>query len=369
MKIAYLLGSLNRGGMETLLLDVFRNTDNAKYDFIGIHRKGGAYQTDFYATGKTMFKLKPKFPFDPVYLWRLRKLLKKEQIQIVHAQQFLDVIYAKIALLGTKIKLIQTFHGFDFGASKNSKRIMRRCAFITDCNIFVSDTQRQYYIKNYQLNPDKQQVVYNGILFSKLDTSVATTTLPTKNELSQTNLKLCMVGNFVRVRDQYTVCEFLKQLKENNITFDFYFIGAESKTEPYQYDNCVQFCKDNSLTDCVHFLGSRNDIPAILKQMDAFIYSTDHDTFGIAVVEALAVGIPVFVNDWSVMSEITENGKYATLYKTKNAQDLSQKFMDFLQNKDSHFQKAKEAAIFVREKYSIEKHIEQLNSMYNTFTQ
>ena len=47
MKIAYMLGSLNRGGMETLLLDVFKNARIAEYSFIGIHRKGGKYQPDF----------------------------------------------------------------------------------------------------------------------------------------------------------------------------------------------------------------------------------------------------------------------------------------------------------------------------------
>ena len=50
MKIAYMLGSLNRGGMETLLLDVFKNARIAEYSFIGIHRKGGNYQSEFYAT-------------------------------------------------------------------------------------------------------------------------------------------------------------------------------------------------------------------------------------------------------------------------------------------------------------------------------
>lgn len=36
MKVAYLLGSLSRGGTETLLLDVFRNADKADFEFIGV---------------------------------------------------------------------------------------------------------------------------------------------------------------------------------------------------------------------------------------------------------------------------------------------------------------------------------------------
>ena len=97
------------------------------------------------------------------------------------------------------------------------------------------------------------------------------------------------------------------------------------------YDECVTYCQQNSLLDKVSFLGSRDDVPTILQQLDAFVYATDHDTFGIGVVEAMAVGIPVFVNDWEVMTEITDNGKFATLYKSKDEKDLLRHFLLFLQ--------------------------------------
>jgi len=83
------------------------------------------------------------------------------------------------------------------------------------------------------------------------------------------------------------------------------------------------------------------------------------------VVEAMAVGIPVFVNDWEVMTEITENGKYVTLYKSNDEVDLLQQFMVFLQDRETYKDKAREAACFVSEKYSIEKHIENLKHVYS----
>jgi glycosyltransferase involved in cell wall biosynthesis len=362
MKIAYTLGSLSRGGTETLLLDIFKNTSKAGYEFIGIHRKDGDLKSDFYATGQKIVQLSPKFMFDIVYFLKLRKLLKKENIRIVHAQQPLDALYAWIATLFSTIKVALTFHGYDDFDKKN--RMINFIIKRTDKNIYVSNFQREYYTKKYHLKPAKQQTVYNGVSFNKIDSADTTPDYLTKNDLQQARLKMAMVGNFVRGREQYSVCKFLKLLHNENIEFDFYFVGARNLAEPWRYDCCVQYCNENGLSDSVHFLGSRNDIPAILKNIDAFVYSTEHDTFGIAVVEAMAAELPIFVNDWEVMTEITNNGKWATVYRTKNEHDLLAKFLLFLQNRNEYTVKAKNASQAVRTKFSIEMHLQNLQKEY-----
>ena len=111
-KVAYLLGSLNRGGAETLMLDVFRNAEKAPFEMIGVHRKGGAYKDDFYSAGPKMIQCAPKRFGYIRYLMQLRKLFKSERVTIVHAQQPLEVIYAYLATIGMNIPITQTFHGF-----------------------------------------------------------------------------------------------------------------------------------------------------------------------------------------------------------------------------------------------------------------
>lgn len=365
MKIAYLLGSLNRGGTETLLLDVFKNADKAGFEFIGIHRKGGVLKDDFYAAGQRFFRLAPRFPFDVFYFYKLRKLLKKEQIDIVHAQQHLDAIYTKIACLGTNIKIVQTLHGYDDLSGKKIKLISLSFK-LTDKNIFVSNFQKDYYTEKYCLIPENQTTVYNGISFEKFDRKYNVPDFLKKIDSDARRLQICMVGNFVRVREQNTVCKFLKLLREADISFDFYFVGKKDEKEPWRYDNCVRYCEENGLNNYVHFLGARADVPAILQNMDAFVYSTDHDTFGIAVIEAIACGLPVFVNDWGVMNEITNNGEWTTLYKTENEQDLLSKFAHFLKNREAYNEKAQIAAIGVRKKYNIETHINNLQQVYQS---
>jgi len=365
MKIAFLLGSLNRGGTETLLLDTFRQAKKTGLDIIGIYRKEGSLFEDFYHTGVNLFLEYPRNHFDVLYFFRLRKLLKREKIKIAHAQQPLDALYAYIACLGLKIKVILTLHGYDHGYSKLSSLILKFILKRTDLNLFVSKTQKTYYSENYALKKaQKRKVLYNGISFDKFR-HIQHRSIRKEFNVPEDYLLFGSVGNFNVGRDPLTICRFLNLLDKQHINFAFVFAGARSDTEPHYMDDCIKYCDEHALSAKVFFPGSRNDIPNLLSQLDAFIYSSDHDTFGIAVIEAMYMGIPVFVNDWQVMAEITEEGKHAILYRSKDEEDLLNHFMHFLANKEKYILKVKTDAKWVEQKYSIEKHLNNLIAIYN----
>lgn len=367
MKIAFLLGSLNRGGTETLLLDVFQNAGVCDLNAIGIYRKSGSMENDFRSSGVPMYFL-PKGRNVFQYLLRLRSQIQREQVNIVHAQQPLDAIYAYLACMFTSCKVVLTFHGYDFGLSSFSSRILRFAIKTTHSNIYVSDTQRQYYIQKYQLNPSHQLLLYNGVMFGKFDQPSTNFSLKSELGLNVNTLLLGAVGNFVIGRDQLTLCRAADELNRLGVNFCLVFVGKRVEQYGHLYDDCVEFCEKNKLNDRIVFLGGRADVPQLLPRFDAFVYSTDHDTFGIAVVEAMAVGIPVFVNDWGVMNEITANGEYATIYQTRNAEDLAKKIMEYLNDKNPFEEKSKRAYQYVRNQYSIENHIRYLKKIYNSLT-
>ena len=362
-KVCFLLGSLNRGGAETLLLDVLRDSKKNNLNVMVIYRKKGVLENDFKSTEVSMNFL----PFKKnilSYLIKLRKVLLREDVEIVHSHQFIDAFYAYLACLGTKKSIVLTTHGYDLNFSRVANLIHHFIIRKTDLNIYVSNYQKNYYEEKYQLNHSKQTVVYNGISFEKLFT-------PTNNQSIRTELKIApdtqifgMVGNFVKVRNHFFICKFIEKLRDNGVDFHFVFIGKRSDTYPELFDNCKQFIHDHQLSSKVSFLGTRSDVPTILKELDSFVYATDHDTFGIAVVEAIAIGIPVFVNDWEVMKEISGNGEYATLYKTNDLQDLYEKFEEFLSNSQQFKEKAIKASDYVQKEFGIQHHIELLKKNY-----
>ena len=332
MKVAYFIGSLNRGGTEMLTLDICCKKNYVPYEIILIYRNEGDLSEEFRASGVPMFRIKPK-GVKIGYFGKLRKLVKEENVSIVHAQSMINAAIAVLFTLFTKVKLVVSFHGFFRSVSMSV--LWQTVMWNADAMVFVSGVVRDWYYKRSLYCPKQRcNVVYNGINFEKFDRKYEIPDFLAEEYNGVKKMRFVMVGNFVSGRSQIVVCKSLKLLKDQGVTgFDFYFVGKRVDSESWRYDECVGYCEQYGL-DFVHFVGSRGDVPAILQHVDGFVYSTFDDTFGIAVVEAMAVGIPVIVNDWDVMKEITLQGKYATLFETENEEDCAAKIKELVSSNE-----------------------------------
>lgn len=363
MKVAYFIGTLNRGGTEMLTSDICRRHAEAPYDMLLVYRNEGNMSDTYRETGVRMMRIKPNRFHFLMYLWQLRQLMQKEHVDVVHAQTLANGVIAVFFLLFTRIKLVTTFHGFFYGIKSTIFRHV--VMWGSSATIYVSHYVRDWYIAHSWCNPKKCQTVYNGVNFSKMDM------VAKSDEFSKdiSRIRLVMVGSFVAGRSPMVVVRALEVLRAEHpemSNFDFYFVGRRVDTAPWIYDDCVQYCNTHHL-DNVRFLGGRSDVPALLKQMDGFVYSTVDDTFGIAIVEAMAVGLPVVVNDWPVMKEVCGDANHAVrYYRTGDIRDAAYSIAELLKDLEVSKKAAQRNSIKMREKYSIENHINKLNVIYQS---
>ena len=77
MNVAHIIGQLNRGGVEVLLLDLLKNTGE-EFQLICIHRKKGVLYEEFLHTNIPMHELSVQKFSVFLYLKRLRKILIKK---------------------------------------------------------------------------------------------------------------------------------------------------------------------------------------------------------------------------------------------------------------------------------------------------
>ena len=358
-KVAYMFGGMNRGGAETIMLDLFQNHQHAPYPFIGIHRKGGSYHDAFYNAGPALYQLAPKRFGYVRYLLQLRKLLKNESISVVHTQHWLDCIYAWLATIGLSLQIVNTFHGF-YSMKGIAGWLCRMSIRMADDVCFVSKYEQEWYQKQMKIADEKCHTIYNGVDFGKID--------KVKNErvreLESERVKLAMVGSFSPARNHLLICKAICELEQE---LDFYFIGAKNEHLSDCYQQCYDYCEANNLLDQVHFMGEQSYVYDWLRKMDGFVYATKHDTFGISLVEAMAIGLPSVVSDWPVMKEVCAPfiGKSVQLFGMDNKQECAQKVSNLLDHIKEYTNEAQKNAAEVKKMYSMEAYIMRLLTIYN----
>lgn len=351
-KAVHVLSSLELGGAEILTIDLAKNKER-NFDMEVVCFSRGSLQDEFQKSGVKTIQIK-KGVFYLSFVLNLLIYLKRNNPDIIHLHSVVNPIPVLIASYFTRAKVLLNIHGYSLSRRKIKNLIFKGVSKIA----FVSETLMKAYYKKADKKALKKFVLfYNGIDPSKFSN-------PPKGDVQNDNKipLMGMIGNFNTVRDQLTVCKALKKLSQKQLSFKFLFVGGNHI--PQLFDECHQFCKDNIISDKVEFVGSRTDVPAILSKLDYFVYASHHDTFGIAVVEAMMSGTPVIVNDLEVFKEITDNGKFARLYETGNAEDLAAAIKEMLQNPDKSKLLANNAQKHAIEKFSITTHINNLESIY-----
>ena len=349
-----------------LLLDICRKLQTAPFEGIVLYRNDGELSEEYRKTGIPLVCIKPR-GLKLGYIFKLRRIIKEAEIDILHTQTLLNAMLGIFCVIFSRVKFVASFHGFRY--SWHDRFFTQLVMWNADASIFVSNYLKEWNLKHTFLSPRRRcHVVYNGIVFSKLDIPYGIPDfLKDTNNGSQENVKLAMVGNFGNVRSQLFLCKSLHRLIESGCSiFRFYFIGKRVEAEPKLFDDCVNYCEEHQMMDQVHFVGSRGDVPAILQHIDGFVYASDHDTFGIAVVEAIASGKPTLVNDWVVMQEIVGDKGWAEMYRTNDEKDCCTKMKELIDNMESRKQIAEGYKKEIREYYSIEANIDHLSSIYSS---
>jgi len=368
IKALHILDSLNRGGAETMMLDVCRNAKVSGLDLTFVATGGGDLENDFRQSGVEFIQLKRKLPIDLSLASQLRQIIKERDIQLVHSHQPVEALHLYLATRGLQTKRVLTLHGI-YPGTKNElalKFVLPRM----HAKIVVSENLRSQFTDNGICGPAGAcSVVHNGIDSARLQTSGRK--LRAELAVAEDELLLGMVGNFqpVAQKDQLTICKALPALFAQVPRARFVFVGARSAAAPELFGDCVSFCRQQGIGDRVHFLGKRADVPEVLNSLDAFVLSSLREGSPISVVEAMMMGVPAVLSDIPALREISNEGEYAVLFETGDADDLAAKLIALAGDRDERERLAANARKWALEQFGIERHVANLTKLYRSMVE
>jgi glycosyltransferase involved in cell wall biosynthesis len=118
-----------------------------------------------------------------------------------------------------------------------------------------------------------------------------------------------MVARLEMHKDQPTLIRAAKSLRDAGREIEVWLIGAGSRRVEYE-----RLIAELGLSDTVKLLGMRRDIPELLGQLDVFAFAaTPDEGQGVALVEAMAAGVPIVATDVGACREVLDEGELGAL--------------------------------------------------------
>jgi GalNAc-alpha-(1->4)-GalNAc-alpha-(1->3)-diNAcBac-PP-undecaprenol alpha-1,4-N-acetyl-D-galactosaminyltransferase len=203
------------------------------------------------------------------------------------------------------------------------------------CSQTVADSLKRHYGNR------KIDVVPNGIEVKRFDVPH-----PVKREGP---FQIISVGNLRKEKRQDHQLHIASELKHRGLKFQLKIVGDGPLSS--RLKNQIE--KDG-LQDVVLLMGQSQQIPQLLASSDLFLFTSKHEGFGIAIVEAMAAGLPCVLYDLPVLKEIDPNREAFRVIPNGKVDLAVDAIIELAENPDKRAQLGSQAKQLVSERFSIE---------------
>lgn len=302
-RILHVLGGMDRGGAETMVMNIYRHMDREQiqFDFAVQTQRECHYDSEIEALGARIFHLPvPAEAGMLAYAASLARALKSHgPFAAVHSHVhlFSGVILQVSKRLGIPVRISHSHSAGEESRPSWSRRAYRQTM---KCLIRASATHllgcsRQACERLFGAgcwSDDRVQTVPNAVCLA--DFLAATRPGYLRNELhlpAGTPL-IGHIGSFTEPKNHAFSIGVFQQL--TRLLPDAHFVLAGDGDLRPQIESAIRAA---GLGHCVHMLGIRSDIPRIMSALDLLLMPSLWEGLPLVLVEAQAAGLPCLVSD------------------------------------------------------------------------
>ncbi len=309
------------------------------------------------------YALKSAKYFAPLTTRRLAMFFKDKKIEAIHIHRTQDLgpsllaaEWAEVRARALTLRMESAKRKFD----PYHRWIYSRLTAVAT----ITERLRKIVIENRPVAADKVHCVYNGLDLEKLKSeSLSREEIRTKWNVSQNAFVIGILGRLDPLKGQSVVIEALNLLRDKIENIKLIICGSETRNEPGELNRLQLKASELHLEEAVIFTGRQSPPGIILPAFDVSIMATKKETFGNVTVESGALGLPVIGTDTGGTPEIIENGKTGFLIPPFDPEALAAKILELCQNPKLRREMGTNAAKRMREKFSMQEHVEKLESL------
>jgi N-acetyl-alpha-D-glucosaminyl L-malate synthase BshA len=259
---------------------------------------------------------------------------------------------------GIQIPFVTTLHGTDItlvGKDPSFEPVITFCINQSDAITAVSQSLKDDTYSHF--NTDREIHVIPNFIDSKDELGEMDYEKRRRYAKDEERI-LCHISNFRKVKRVEDVLRMFALVNEQ-IPSKLIFAG-----DGPERNNLERLVRELNLCGRVIFVGKVSDTSHVLEISDLFILPSETESFGLAALEAMAVGVPVISSNTGGIPEVNIHGETGYLSNVGDVDDMAKNAIHLLQN-EALFQEFRQNSLKRAKVFSLKKVLPLYEDIYD----
>ena len=380
IRLLHLVVSLGMGGAEVLLVQYIKSLGIKDYDhFVYCFEGDGPVREKIEALGVPVHKGKRRASIKQptIFIFSILSLvqdlivfIRNNRIQIIqshlsHANK-LAVLVGKLAGVPAFPTIHNTMEFVDRRSRWDLRVYINKAVdwFIfpmADQILAVSQEIKEVVHQRFWIKKSKIMVLKNGIVFNNSFSEAID--LEKEFLISENTLKIIAVGRLTYQKAMEVLVRAAAELSMKGLN-DFIVMIVGEGEERIQLEKLIL---DLELSNCVKLLGIRHDVISLMKASDIFVMPSRYEGLSIAMIEAMACGLPIVASDVPGLKTYIVHGKNGLLFPVENYKILAELILRLANDKKLKTRLSMASIESFEKEYDMEKNIKSLDMLFQKY--
>ncbi len=325
MKILHLVESLERGGLERVVVNLALAQQAAGDAVVVVCLfREGVLAAELGAAGLRVVCARKSGSLD----WRAVRFVRREmaalQADVLHTHNAMANYYGVLAALGTGVRIVNTRHGMGSTSSRSlTERLFRVSLWRTGAVVAVCEHARRHFVATRMVPAQLAHTVRNGVRLEDLVVASSATRAAARAELGvpADSFVIGTVGRLNWAKDHALLIDAFALFRRELPASRLVLVGDGGLRATLE-----SHVARLGLGDAVTFTGDRADVPKLLPGFDIFALTSATEGYSIALLEAAAAGLPVVASDVGGNREIVQHGSTGIIVEERSAEAFARAF-------------------------------------------